>query len=364
MIFARPIQRSTASASARAQNPVAMAAPATRPAGSAIAHSIGTTVPILPPGHDSGGGCKARPNRTGLPDRLKGGIETLSGIAMDDVRVHRNSVLPGTVRAYAYARGTDIHLAPGQERHLPHEAWHVVQQKQRRVRATLQTKSGVAINDDKGLEREADAMGARAAGGGAAARVAAAQARPVNAPAAAAMATPPVQGMFSWLASRVRNSAGPNPTPRGEDDYQRRTHIPIPPGVAPADARRAVTNTIGGSPAWGVNRQPSETPQEATTLGQPISFSSAESEGTHVTDVTTRPGHIFHEPGTGVLHEVNASNSHVTVSSRGYGNSEGALRGRVGERLLDRDHGNARSAVRNLAPRDEVPEPDDRLSPF
>lgn len=37
------------------------------------------------------------------------------------------------VGALAYARGNDVHLAPGQERHLPHEAWHVVQQREGRV---------------------------------------------------------------------------------------------------------------------------------------------------------------------------------------------------------------------------------------
>ncbi|HAP61901.1 MAG TPA: hypothetical protein DCR93_21180, partial [Cytophagales bacterium] len=37
--------------------------------------------------------------------------------------------------------GTDIHLAPGQQKHLPHEAWHVVQQKQGRVKPTLQPKA-------------------------------------------------------------------------------------------------------------------------------------------------------------------------------------------------------------------------------
>ena len=66
-------------------------------------------------------------NLTGLPDRLKMGVEALSGLAMDDVRVHRNSALPAQMQAHAFAQGTDIHLAPGQERHLPHEAWHVVQ---------------------------------------------------------------------------------------------------------------------------------------------------------------------------------------------------------------------------------------------
>ena len=97
----------------------------------------------------------------GLPERLKAGVEALSGVAMDEVRVHRNSAAPARVGALAYAQGQDIHLGPGQEKHLPHEAWHVVQQAQGRVQATRQLK-GVAINDDEGLEREADAMGARA----------------------------------------------------------------------------------------------------------------------------------------------------------------------------------------------------------
>jgi len=106
-----------------------------------------------------------RDNRTGLPDRLKSGVETLSGLAMDDVRVHYNSPRPAQLQALAYTHGTDIHVGPGQERHLPHEAWHVAQQKQGRVQATLQMK-GVAINDDLRLECEADDMGAAAARGG------------------------------------------------------------------------------------------------------------------------------------------------------------------------------------------------------
>jgi hypothetical protein len=51
---------------------------------------------------------------------------------------------------------------PSQEKHLAHEAWHVVQQKQGRVRPTLQMRNGVAINDDAGLEKEADVMGTKA----------------------------------------------------------------------------------------------------------------------------------------------------------------------------------------------------------
>ena len=101
-------------------------------------------------------------NNTGLPDQLKSGVESLSGLSMDHVKVHYNSSGPAQLNAHAYARGNDIHLAPGQEKHLPHEAWHVVQQAQGRVRPTAQMKGGVAVNDDIGLEAEADVMGAKA----------------------------------------------------------------------------------------------------------------------------------------------------------------------------------------------------------
>ncbi len=108
------------------------------------------------------GAAAAPPNRTGMPDGLKSGIEALSGMDLSDVRVHRNSSEPAQLNALAYAQGNDVHLAPGQEQHLPHEAWHVVQQRQGRVAPTMQMQ-GVAINDDAGLEQEADVMGAKAA---------------------------------------------------------------------------------------------------------------------------------------------------------------------------------------------------------
>jgi len=98
------------------------------------------------------------PNKTGLPDGLKAGVEALSGFSMDEVRVHYNSSKPAQLQALAYTQGREIHVGPGQERHLPHEAWHVVQQMQGRVEPTRQMK-GVQINDDQGLEREADVMG-------------------------------------------------------------------------------------------------------------------------------------------------------------------------------------------------------------
>jgi len=107
----------------------------------------------------------ARPeNHTGLPDSLKAGVENLSGVSLNDVRVHYNSSEPAALQALAYTQGTDIHVGPGQEQHLPHEAWHVVQQKQGRVKPTMQME-GTAINNDRGLENEADVQGKKAANG-------------------------------------------------------------------------------------------------------------------------------------------------------------------------------------------------------
>ena len=112
--------------------------------------------------NDQGAPIQKKENNTGLPDNLKSGVESLSGHSMDDVKVHYNSEKPAQLNAHAYAQGTNIHIAPGQEKHLPHEAWHVVQQKQGRVKPTKQLKKKVAINDDDSLEKEADVMGAKA----------------------------------------------------------------------------------------------------------------------------------------------------------------------------------------------------------
>nr|WP_281284262.1 DUF4157 domain-containing protein [Exilibacterium tricleocarpae] len=123
----------------------------------------------------------ASANRTGLPGYLKSGIESLSGYTMNDVKVHYNSDRPARLNAQAYAQGSQIYLGSGQERHLPHEAWHVVQQKQGRVKPTMQLQRGLSINDDRHLEREADIMGRRVqqAGGGKGTPRPARKARPV-----------------------------------------------------------------------------------------------------------------------------------------------------------------------------------------
>lgn len=83
---------------------------------------------------------EAHGNGVGLPDGLKSGVESLSGMSLDGVQVHYDSAEPAQVNALAYAQDGNIHLAPGQEQHLPHEAWHVVQQAQGRVKPTTQMR--------------------------------------------------------------------------------------------------------------------------------------------------------------------------------------------------------------------------------
>ena len=95
-----------------------------------------------------------------LPAILQTQMERLSGVDMSSVTVHRNSSRPQHVNAHAFTKGSEIFVAPGQERHLRHEAWHVAQQAQGRVRPN-RTAHGTAINDDSALEHEADVMAAR-----------------------------------------------------------------------------------------------------------------------------------------------------------------------------------------------------------
>lgn len=108
----------------------------------------------------SAGRLAGRENRTGIPTQLKERMERSTGLSFDDVRVHYNSALPARLDALAYTQGNQVEIAPGQERHLPHELGHVVQQKMGVVRANAMHSSGVAMNTDVGLERQADEIGA------------------------------------------------------------------------------------------------------------------------------------------------------------------------------------------------------------
>ena len=98
-------------------------------------------------------------NRTGIPAQMKARLEQNTGMSLDDVRVYYNSDRPARFDALAYTKGSRVYIGPGQERHLPHELGHVVQQKMGIVRANARHPSGEAMNTDAALERQADEIG-------------------------------------------------------------------------------------------------------------------------------------------------------------------------------------------------------------
>ncbi len=105
-------------------------------------------------GAGGGNGNDGRPSLDqGMRDKIASHFGDIQG-----VKVHYNSSMPGLVDAEAYTRGDDIFLGPGQERHLPHELGHVVQQRRGSV-PTTERLAGMAANTDPALEHEADVLG-------------------------------------------------------------------------------------------------------------------------------------------------------------------------------------------------------------
>ncbi len=108
---------------------------------------------------------------TPLPEPVRGDMERAFGADFSAVRVHVGAEA-AALGAEAFARGTDLHFAPGRydpdseagRELIGHELAHVVQQSEGRVAAGAQYR-GVAVNQDGALEREADELGARAARG-------------------------------------------------------------------------------------------------------------------------------------------------------------------------------------------------------
>ena len=58
-------------------------------------------------------------NNSSIPNELKSGVENVTGVSMDDVKVHYNSSEPAKVNAHAYAQGNEVHLGAGQEKTSP-----------------------------------------------------------------------------------------------------------------------------------------------------------------------------------------------------------------------------------------------------
>jgi hypothetical protein len=157
-----------------------------RAGNSAVVGMIGRRA-AAPAGAPEGSGSPGAP----LPATLARSIERLSGQSMDDVRVHADSARPARLGAEAYTQGSDVYLGPGKQEHLAHEAWHVAQQKQGRVRPEL-ALGGMAVNADEALEREADVMARRLP-----APEAPALDQPLSGTLGRSARTPVVQGVFT-----------------------------------------------------------------------------------------------------------------------------------------------------------------------
>lgn len=102
--------------------------------------------------------------QTGLPKATRPRLEHAFGMDLSSVRVHADSPAAAAMGAEAFARGSEIHFAPG--RHdasggdphlLAHEVAHLAQQAEGRVAPTVQAH-GAALNEAPHLEVEADRM--------------------------------------------------------------------------------------------------------------------------------------------------------------------------------------------------------------
>lgn len=126
--------------------------------------------------HSSSGGASLMPppfqlkaGSGNMPDDVRGQMEGTFQTDFSNVNIHQNSQSATDVGALAYTQGNDVHFAPGQfkpdtsagQELIGHELTHVVQQRAGRVQPTTQA-AGMPVNDDKGLENEADVMGRKA----------------------------------------------------------------------------------------------------------------------------------------------------------------------------------------------------------
>lgn len=98
-----------------------------------------------------------RKHRSDLPAKLANNIEQMTGVSLEGVKVIRDSLLPLEHQAEALAMdGKEIHLARGQEEHLPEEAAHIARQRQGGVtsnKGQLNTQSHIEAADRKlGME--------------------------------------------------------------------------------------------------------------------------------------------------------------------------------------------------------------------
>lgn len=113
---------------------------------------------------------KSSSSSNGLPEDVRGKMENAFQTDFSTVNIQKDSQQATDVGALAYTQGNDIHFAPGQfnpstqggQELIGHELTHVVQQRNGQVKPTTAV-NGMPVNDNHGLEAEADTLGKKAA---------------------------------------------------------------------------------------------------------------------------------------------------------------------------------------------------------
>ncbi|PTX61613.1 uncharacterized protein DUF4157 [Kordia periserrulae] len=108
-----------------------------------------------------------------LPSNLQSNMEASLGQDFSNVSIHTNSQKAAQMNARAYTQDENVHFAPGEfnpnstqgQNLIGHEFTHIAQQRAGVVKPTKVLQKGVAINDSKSLENEADTFGKKAVQG-------------------------------------------------------------------------------------------------------------------------------------------------------------------------------------------------------
>ena len=115
-------------------------------------------------------GTAAQPSAKAGTGNVQAAMSRAFGTDFSSVRVHENSSSATAMGALAYARGNDVHFAPGQlnpatrdgQQLIGHEFTHVLQQRAGMVQNGVQAK-GLIVNNSRQLEDAADRNGERIA---------------------------------------------------------------------------------------------------------------------------------------------------------------------------------------------------------
>ena len=113
------------------------------------------------------------PPNDSLPRDLQVNMENAFGADFSNVKIHKNSRQATELNALAFTQGEKIHFAPGEfnpnshsgRNLIGHEITHVMQQRNGIVNPTAVLGKGISLNNDQGLENEADSFGRKATKG-------------------------------------------------------------------------------------------------------------------------------------------------------------------------------------------------------